>query len=584
MSFKKTLLLALILIIMGGYFYIYEFKGEEKKRLKEEKALSLFLFSKQDLEEIKLIRKKEEILLKKKDTQWNMESPVSCRADSKETDDIIEVLQNAKRERTIEKSPKNLSPFGLKEPDIKLFIKLKNASESRGILLGKSNPTNQFIYAKMADRPDVFLTDISLQKALDKKSYDLRDKSLVDMELKEIKRVDFIPKDSVPITIEKGDQKKWVVNWPIKAKGDSKAIENLLVKLKNSNIKKFIDNPGNLSDYGLTKPDFEIVFGSEDKDKTEILLIGKMDKEKNLFSKRKGIKTVFIIDGGLIDRLPRSANDLRDRTLLAFNREDVSQIELRGREKPILLKREDDSWRITRPIEARADELQIQNILWTLENSRANGFAEDKPKSLNAFGLDKPAKELKIWLKGKKEPKALLFGNTTPDKEVYAKLRDGETVFLLESAIMDDLFRVLFDLRDRRLVTFKNNDLDKIFIAFEKKELSLQKKKNEWELRAFDNKKKKIKEFNIKEIVWTLNELRFQDIYENKDMPKNIELKIALFKKGDKELDTLIFYKTDLKDDFSLARVASRKTVYRIKRESLNQLKDSIRRALEPEK
>lgn len=220
-----------------------------------------------------------------------------------------------------------------------------------------------------------------------------------------------------------------------------------------------------------------------------------------------------------------------------------------------------------------------------MQNSKIKDFVDDHPKTLSTFGLDKPQRELKLWQKGKEKPEVLLFGSNTSNKETYSKLKNKDYVFLLESNIVDKIFRSLFHLRDRRLIIFKDEELEEISISFEKKNISLKKKKGRWELNISDKKSKKIKEINVKEILWSLNNLKFHDIQHIKDTSllklENLELKIKLLQKKGKELDTLIFYRDVYKDHLSLAKVKSKNIVYNIKRGSLDSLKNSIKKVLE---
>ena len=588
MSFKKTLLLGLLLIIIGSYFYLYEFKGTKEKQIKEEQARKVFLFSKENIEKINLKRAKEKIILKKKGSEWELESPVQYKADLKEINTIIETLLNAEKERTIEENPSDLSLFGLKDPKIEILIKLKDNSTLKGILFGNNNPTNEFIYVKTTDNPEVFLTDISIEKIIDKGSYNLRDKSLIDIDINEINKIDFISKNSKKFTVEKESVDNWNIKKPLETKGDKNKIENLLVKFKNAAVKEFIDEPKTLSSYGLDKPNSKIVFWLGDKEKTQSLLIGNEDNvKKQFFAKREDMPTVFLIEKDLIKNLPKVANDLRDRTILVFNKEDVLKVEFKqDKEKSIVLKKENDIWNIIQPIETKADELEINNILWTLENSMIKDFIDDQPKTLSPFGLDEPLRELKLWQKGGKKPEVLLFGSNTPKKEIYSKLKNKDSVFMLESNIVDKIFKSLFHLRDRRLIVFKDEELEEISINLETKNISLKKKKGKWELKISDRKRKKINEINVKEILWGLNDIKFLDIQHIKDPSllklENFELKITLLQKKGKELDTMFFYKDISQDHFALAKVKSKNIVYSIKRESLDSLKNSIKKLSEP--
>ena len=585
MNMRRTLILGLLLILVAGYFYIFEFRAAKQKEEIEESLKKIIPFSQEEITEINITKKAETITLKK-GKEWVLESPASYKADEGEIKAVIEKLNKAKKDRMIEENPSDLSPYGLKEPQAELLVKNKENKSTR-ILFGKSNPTGEFLYAKISDSPGVFLINISINNILDKTNYDLRDKSLVDLDTGKVSKIEFLIKGFSSVVVEKNPEDIWDIKKPLTAKGDKTAIENLLVRFKNDKVKQFIDTPQSLSAYGLDRPSRKILFYLKDKKQSKSFIIGKEDgTKKGFFAKREELSTVFLIEKAFVEKLPGSANELRNRTLLAFDRKHVSRIELiREDKEPVVLEKEKDSWNILKPVKTKASDLEIDNVLWLMENIQIKDFADTR-KGPDAFGLKKPKKEFRLWLKGKSEPEALLFGSTI-NKGTYTKLKNRDDIFLLESKIVSILFRPLFNLKERRLVIFKEENIEKIDIRFEDKNLSLKRKKNDWKL-LISGKEKKIKETNAKEIIWSLNDLKFTDTPAIKDPspfnPENQELSVTLFEKGGKELDRLTSSRTSFSENLSMVKVKSKNTVYTVEKSLLEQLRSSIRKMLEPEK
>ena len=66
-------------------------------------------------------------------------------------------IPRIERENTTAQNAQDLTPFGLKDPTIKVTAKTKDAKTIE-ILFGSDNPRKTFTYAKLGNSNDVFLT------------------------------------------------------------------------------------------------------------------------------------------------------------------------------------------------------------------------------------------------------------------------------------------------------------------------------------------------------------------------------------------------------------------------------------------
>src|SRR5204862_4017202 len=111
---------------------------------------------------------------------------------------------------------------------------------------------------------------------------------------------------------------------PIKAKADETELSGLTTGLAQLNVVRVIDeNPGNLKDYGLATPRIEIEFKTDaDKTLSRKLSIGeKSPTGADLFAERDGQKRVFLIPAYQETSFNRSTFELRDKTVLKFERD-----------------------------------------------------------------------------------------------------------------------------------------------------------------------------------------------------------------------------------------------------------------------
>ncbi|MBW1853916.1 MAG: hypothetical protein JRJ00_04430, partial [Deltaproteobacteria bacterium] len=96
MKQKGTLLLVVVLVVLSGFFYIYEIKGSaERKRAEEERKKEewlksqIFPYQVQDFKKIKIMKDNKTILYQREEQVWWMKEPMIIKGDEKAVDDII---------------------------------------------------------------------------------------------------------------------------------------------------------------------------------------------------------------------------------------------------------------------------------------------------------------------------------------------------------------------------------------------------------------------------------------------------------------------------------------------------------------
>jgi hypothetical protein len=117
-------------------------------------------------------------------------------------------------------------------------------------------------------------------------------------------------------------------------------------------------------------------------------------------------------------------------------------------------------WKLAAPLEAAADQGEIDSLLQTLEGLELSEVVSEKPASLADFGLETPKVKVAITSEGAKEPLVLLIGDKAPDGSgLYAKLPQRPRVFTIASWLDSTFDKKPFDFRDRDLLHVKRDDV-----------------------------------------------------------------------------------------------------------------------------
>ena len=426
MRWRSLGVLALVLAVLAGAYYVLEVKGKKT----EDAAKQLFRTDEKEIEKISITRGGERISLKRDGDSWRMIEPVQAKADTTEIASLLNAITSATLERTIHEEPKSLGEYGLDRPAIKLTVSLKGDKLFSNLLLGDKNPNGFSVYAKREDKPPVFLVADSLKSRLDRKATDLRDKTLLHVEPDKVKRLELSGKGR-SISLSNAGTDQWEMVQPIKAKADSSAVRDLLWKIRNARVKEFLSSGADTTRrYGLDRPDLIVALTQEGASK-RLLLKKASDPTVGLYALAQPGEGVVIVDGRLLTDLSKSPFDLRDRSLLRFETTDVKAIQLRRDGQSLALAKEGDLWKLTTPTSADAQAGKVYDLLYALKELRYHALVENDGSNLARYGLKSPQAEVELTMADGSHLPTLLFGKAERDR-LYAKVATGSAVYAID--------------------------------------------------------------------------------------------------------------------------------------------------------
>jgi len=159
----------------------------------------------------------------------------------------------------------------------------------------------------------------------------------------------------------------------------------------------------------------------------------------------------------------REARERQANKVFKVKEGDLTEVLLvRGREE-VRLEKQDQEWRLTRPITAKADQQVVASWLATMANltkERDLGVQED----LKPFGVAPPALRVEFAAQG--QAYRLSLGSAAPTDRSYYALKDQEPNLLLISAgDKESLDRPLAAFRDKTLFTFRPDKVKSLRIT-----------------------------------------------------------------------------------------------------------------------
>ena len=138
-------------------------------------------------------------------------------------------------------------------------------------------------------------------------------------------------------------------------------------------------------------------------------------------------------------------------------------------------------WKIQAPVQVPADASEVSGVTSNLATLDLTRVIDEKPASLEPFGLDQPRLRLTFTAKG--ASRTLLLGaKTATGGDTYAKLEDAPRVFTVPSWLEQSLDRTTFQLRNKAIASVDREAIDHLAIIGTPGTIELKKDGSEWRL------------------------------------------------------------------------------------------------------
>src|SRR5262245_3716900 len=169
-------------------------------------------------------------------------------------------------------------------------------------------------------------------------------------------------------TALKKDSGAWQMTQPVAVKADESEVSGIASALSSIEVTRVVDeNPTNLNDYGLSNPRIALSFkAGGDKEYRKLLIGEKSPTGGDLFAKRNDEKRVFLIPSFQESTFNKSTFDLREKTLLKFDRDKVDGLDVAAAGKALAFAKQGTDWKITKPLDVKADFSTVEGLVGRL--------------------------------------------------------------------------------------------------------------------------------------------------------------------------------------------------------------------------
>ena len=278
---------------------------------------------------------------------------------------------------------------------------------------------------------------------------------------------------------------KWRITAPKAYPADQDAAIQLGYAAATVNSDSVVeDKASNLATYGLNSPSLEVDVTAKGGKVSKLLFGDDTPTNSGSYAMLEGTPRVYTVASYAKTGLDKSPNDLRDKRLLTFDQDKLSQVELNAKKQDIVFGRDKDHWQIVKPKPYRADGSQVDDMLRKLKDAKMDLTLsdDDAKKAATAFASGTPVATVKF---------------TDPSGNQQIEVRKVKDDYYAKSSTVPGVYKVTADLgagvdksvddfRNKKLFDFGYNDPSKIEMHVNGKFFGFQKGGDDW----FSNGKK----------------------------------------------------------------------------------------------
>ena len=295
---------------------------------------------------------------------------------------------------------------------------------------------------------------------------------------------------------------KWMLASPIQGRAAEGEVERILGVVQSLRAVEVITSQQRrardlkLDDYGLAAPRYVIAFsnhvGRFRLDVGAAAPVGHL-----VYVRRENSDDVLAVDRGLVDAIPGRMEVLRDRLVFAGETMRTVRMTIHNpRSGYMHLMRNGAQWWLQQPVQGRADSARVNGLLDLLYALEVRRFVWDrdvagKPSGaaalpsadvsvMESYGLasDEATVRVAVWNSDNQAGDELVLGKPADEKgeTVYARLRDGDTVFTVDRMVMDACLLTVGRLRDSRLFIWEPREIRYIALQDQDRKFTMERR------------------------------------------------------------------------------------------------------------
>ena len=312
------------------------------------------------------------------------------------------------------------------------------------------------------------------------------------------------------IDLRRNGAGEWEMKSPIADRADVSLINQVMTDLETMHKEDTISadeiasNKSKLQDFGLQSPRLQLQVTPKGGTAANNLVFGNETAiDGKTYMQVTGRNDVYVVGSDLKKLLDKDVNAWRDHRLTELAATEVNKVSVKNAAGELELQRVADHWQIAKPLNARASDQKVNDLVSQLTNMTVGTFVADDKADAATYGLADPRGMVTLYTP--KDPKGteLIIGTPKPaaapdknnpaasavpvvpaaDGSVYLRMPSRQSIYTVAKGVEDFLNLKPNDLRDRQLVRLNPDTVDRIKITpANGAPFTLGRKEKQWSL------------------------------------------------------------------------------------------------------
>ncbi len=390
-SYRLTLILAIILLGVGGYVYFVDVPASEQTVQVEQEKRKIIPFDDRLITQLTMKTGKEHLVFNRDERgRWLITTPLTAPADSREVRKILRALTLGKIERVIQKQATDTKQYGLAPPH--MTVTVTDGQQTITLDLGNPGPFSSSLYVRKASDNSVVLTTLNVLTFAKKNLYTFRLKDVLFFNHAKVEHLEIHTPEQEMLLHRvpgvHGMSPNWRFERPIKGPADKTTVGVLLMALEDLKAEAFVDTEQEkltlLASLGEPKATAVI------KTANRTFPVSFFQHAEQTYAKTTDEKPLYRITPQIVKEVTQELFGMRDKRLLGIAPDDLTIIRVKTPSEKYGLIHQNDVWLWEEdpatPINQKAANLLVSR----LADLPAEHRVTKQESELSQYGLDQP--------------------------------------------------------------------------------------------------------------------------------------------------------------------------------------------------
>lgn len=173
------------------------------------------------------------------------------------------------------------------------------------------------------------------------------------------------------------------------------------------------------------------------------------------------IAGVYFMDAKQIKQ--KEEQEEKEKVLVTLEQNEVGSVSVMNENGSFKAVKESDGWKMVEPFETMGDKSLWDNLARNFTNSKRQRVIKENADDVSIYGLAEPPIQVTIAGATKEVETTMLIGDETPvPGKYYALIKGSSDVVTVGSSLQTTANKTLFQLRDKTVVAFKPDDVQRM--------------------------------------------------------------------------------------------------------------------------